>query len=190
MTGLMCYNRGCGKTFDPRNNPPDSTACRYHPGSPYFHETYKGWNCCGKKSTDFTDFLNTPGCKTGPHSREKPVEPESITGKKDDRSLEDQLAALNSHEPSPEPLQRLPRPDWATAPLTKIKVAPTPSFQKTIDADGASVASSIVNAAANAGGGDGSVVKEGESCKHGGCKAVRRCRSLQSGPFISVTSKS
>ena len=34
-------------------------ACEYHPGAPIFHDAYKGWSCCNKKSTDFTTFLNT-----------------------------------------------------------------------------------------------------------------------------------
>ena len=95
MTGLLCYNRGCGKTFNPRDNPPDSQDCIHHPGAPFFHETYKGWTCCNKKSTDFTEFLNTPGCARGRHSREKPIEPENITGRLDDRSLEEQLQEIN-----------------------------------------------------------------------------------------------
>ena len=93
--GELCYNRSCGRTYNPRDNPPDSTDCVHHPGAPYFHEGYKGWTCCSKKTTDFTEFLNTPGCTRGPHSREKPIEPEAITGKKDDRALEVQLAEIN-----------------------------------------------------------------------------------------------
>ena len=53
MTGLLCYNRGCGKTFNPRDNPPDSQDCIHHPGAPFFHETYKGWTCCNKKWRHF-----------------------------------------------------------------------------------------------------------------------------------------
>ncbi len=58
---LTCNNRGCGKRYNPRDNPPDSKACVFHPGAPYFHDAYKGWSCCGKKCTDFTEFLNVPG---------------------------------------------------------------------------------------------------------------------------------
>jgi hypothetical protein len=54
--------------------------CQFHPGAPFFHDAYKGWTCCGKKATDFTEFLNFPGCSRGRHSRVKPVEPENITG--------------------------------------------------------------------------------------------------------------
>lgn len=33
-------------------------SCVYHPGDPFFHDAYKGWSCCKKKCTDFTEFLN------------------------------------------------------------------------------------------------------------------------------------
>jgi len=177
---LMCYNRGCGKTFDPRQNRPDSTACRHHPGSPFFHETYKGWTCCNKKSTDFTDFLNTPGCATGPHSREKPVEPDHITGKIDDRSLEQQLAELKSsgsHEATPEPVQliRLPRPDWQSTPLVRISPVPSAAFKKSLDSQKTgsngveSDACGVKNKDNNSS--SSNEIKEGEPCKNGACKA-------------------
>lgn len=49
-------------------------ACRYHSGEPFFHDAYKGWSCCNKKCTDFTEFLNVPGCTYSKHSNEKPPE--------------------------------------------------------------------------------------------------------------------
>eukprot|EP00118_Oscarella_pearsei_P014275 m.121263 g.121263 ORF g.121263 m.121263 type:complete len:118 (+) comp37749_c2_seq67:346-699(+) len=51
-------------------------ACRFHPGDPYFHDAYKGWSCCQKKSVDFTEFLNIAGCTVSFHSNVKPSEPE------------------------------------------------------------------------------------------------------------------
>lgn len=41
-----------------------------------FHDAYKGWSCCNKKCTDFTEFLNIKGCARSKHSNEKPPEPE------------------------------------------------------------------------------------------------------------------
>lgn len=41
-----------------------------------FHDALKGWSCCSRRSTDFTEFLNIPGCTNGRHSNEKPPEPE------------------------------------------------------------------------------------------------------------------
>lgn len=42
--------------------------CRHHPGAPIFHDAYKGWSCCNKKSVDFTEFLNIKGCTLAKHS--------------------------------------------------------------------------------------------------------------------------
>ena len=72
MSKVLCYNRGCGQEFDPNLNNSDS--CSFHPGTPFFHETYKGWTCCNKKSTDFTEFLNIKGCAKDRHSNIKPKE--------------------------------------------------------------------------------------------------------------------
>lgn len=71
--GLVCYNRGCGQRFNEADNIDD--CCQYHPGTPVFHEGYKSWGCCKKKSTDFTEFLNTPGCTKGLHNKVKPEQP-------------------------------------------------------------------------------------------------------------------
>ncbi|XP_032681782.1 cysteine and histidine-rich domain-containing protein [Odontomachus brunneus] len=71
---LHCYHRGCGKKFDPNDNKDDD--CVHHPGQPIFHDAYKGWSCCNKKCTDFTEFLNIKGCTKAKHSNEKPSEPE------------------------------------------------------------------------------------------------------------------
>jgi len=70
---LICYNRGCGKRFKEIDN--IEGCCQFHPGLPIFHEGYKSWDCCKKKSTDFTDFLNFPGCATGFHNKIKPEKP-------------------------------------------------------------------------------------------------------------------
>ncbi|XP_065057021.1 cysteine and histidine-rich domain-containing protein 1-like [Rhopilema esculentum] len=70
---LVCYNRGCGKRFKEDENVEGS--CQYHPGAPVFHEGYKSWGCCKKKSTDFTEFLNMPGCTKGFHNKDKPEQP-------------------------------------------------------------------------------------------------------------------
>ncbi|KAJ3367412.1 hypothetical protein GGF31_007505 [Allomyces arbusculus] len=68
-----CVRKGCGKDFDAANNAND--ACRFHPAGPIFHEGLKGWSCCSKRVTDFSDFLKIPGCATGAHS-EVDVQPE------------------------------------------------------------------------------------------------------------------
>lgn len=75
-TVVLCYNRGCQQKYHPQVN--TEASCQFHPGRPIFHEGYKSWSCCNKKTTDFTTFLNTPGCKRGYHSNEKPKDVEEI----------------------------------------------------------------------------------------------------------------
>uniref|UniRef100_A0A914NMQ7 Malate dehydrogenase, cytoplasmic n=1 Tax=Meloidogyne incognita TaxID=6306 RepID=A0A914NMQ7_MELIC len=67
---LLCYNKGCGAKFNPAENKEDS--CIFHPGPPYFHDAYKIWKCCNKKSTDFSTWLSFEGCTRGPHNPDKP----------------------------------------------------------------------------------------------------------------------
>ncbi|CAJ0948979.1 unnamed protein product [Ranitomeya imitator] len=52
---LLCYNKGCGQRFLPDSNAADS--CLFHPGYPIFHDALKGWSCCRKRTTDFSEFL-------------------------------------------------------------------------------------------------------------------------------------
>jgi len=153
MAVKLCYNRGCGKEFNIREN--SAEACRFHPGAPYFHDAYKGWSCCQNKSTDFTTFLNTPGCTLGKHSNVKPIEPEKITGNLNKESSPEVVIEVRP------PIQpAMTRPDVKT-PMTRL--SPT-------------IAASLVQAIANMPAPDESVVsesvKEGEACKNNGCKQV------------------
>ena len=162
MATKLCYNRGCGKQFNPRQNPDGS--CLFHPGAPYFHETYKGWTCCNKRSSDFTEFLNTPGCTKGQHSNVKPEEPEHITGKigeANDVELP-QVSDNVPNRPSFESMSRLERPDFVKAPLQRIK--------PTVAASLANQAKNLVQASPDKGSKDG--IPIGEPCKNGGCKKV------------------
>eukprot|EP01135_Chromosphaera_perkinsii_P000234 Nk52_evm3s62 gene=Nk52_evmTU3s62 len=68
---LTCYNKSCGLKYVESDN--HSSACRYHPGEPVFHDALKGWSCCDKRYRDFQDFMGIPGCATGRHSNEKPA---------------------------------------------------------------------------------------------------------------------
>ncbi|KAG7221428.1 hypothetical protein INR49_017197 [Caranx melampygus] len=53
---LLCYNKGCGQKYDADKNKDDS--CVFHPGVPIFHDALKGWSCCKKRTTDFSEFLS------------------------------------------------------------------------------------------------------------------------------------
>ncbi|XP_041378117.1 cysteine and histidine-rich domain-containing protein 1-like [Gigantopelta aegis] len=130
---LTCYNKGCGQKFDPDNNADD--ACKYHPGGPIFHDALKGWSCCKKRSTDFTEFLNTPGCTRGPHSNVKPVQPQET--KTDSET--DGLKNITLEEAVKPPRQRDPLPKLdmvrpsADEPMLKLKVTVTSSLKAILE---------------------------------------------------------
>lgn len=63
--GTSCKNGGCKVSYEsPVTN---DTTCVHHPGMPVFHEGYKYWSCCKKKTTDFSAFLEQAGCESGKH---------------------------------------------------------------------------------------------------------------------------
>lgn len=170
MASTLCYNRGCGKQYSPRDNPEGS--CTYHPGAPFFHDAYKGWTCCDKKCTDFTEFLNITGCSKGQHSNVKPEEPESITGKIGEANnielpVQDSNAKID--RASLESIIRLARPDFAKAPLTRLK----PSVAPALAQDAKSLETVKVQES-------NTDIAVGESCKNGGCKATYQGESSKS----------
>lgn len=150
---LHCYRLGCGQKFDPEENQEDS--CTFHAGQPVFHDAYKGWSCCNKKCTDFTEFLNIRGCSSSFHSNEKPPEPEKPVV---DKSKADEVIVVR-----PPVQESLPRPPLTT-PLTTLKTEISPSVKQLLETLQKSDDSSeqIV--------GDGTP-PIGTTCKNGGCKA-------------------
>lgn len=67
--GTPCKNGGCNCTYEsPKSN---YLECVHHPGVPVFHEGYKFWSCCQKRTSDFTAFMSQPGCETGKHKWNK-----------------------------------------------------------------------------------------------------------------------
>lgn len=152
---LNCYNRGCGQKFDPNNNTDES--CIHHPGVPFFHDAYKGWSCCNKKSVDFTEFLNIKGCTQAKHSNEKPPEPEKPAGS--------QEVVIDEPPPQkvPAPIRpTMQRPAWES-PLTTMEPIVAPAFKKQIDE--LPTAPAAVKKATT----DPAEVQPGTICKHGGC---------------------
>ena len=80
-TEQTCKNPGCGRKFRERDNADD--ACEHHSGAPIFHETKKGWSCCGKLVYDFDDFLKLAPCARGRHDADaKPIQFQSSSAKK------------------------------------------------------------------------------------------------------------
>ncbi|XP_055588066.1 cysteine and histidine-rich domain-containing protein morgana [Uranotaenia lowii] len=154
---VTCYNRGCGQKFDPDANCEDS--CIHHPGVPFFHDAYKGWTCCNKKSVDFTEFLNIKGCTSGKHSDEKPPEPEKPDKK--DNHVEEPVP-----EKIPEPIRKstLVRPEF-DSPLTELQPTVAPAFKKQMD----ELPRNVDNAK-KVTSSDLSEIQVGTTCKHGGCQ--------------------
>lgn len=157
---LQCYNKGCGKKFSLSEN--TDNACQFHPGGPIFHDALKGWSCCKKRSTDFTEFLNIPGCTKGQHNNVKPAEPEKP--KHDVIVQEEMPKPLKKPEPprpedipsADEPLIRLPTnvgASLATA-LEKLKLDSNPLSGDASTADQSNLSVAI-----------------GTSCKNAGCTA-------------------
>ncbi|XP_018404405.1 PREDICTED: cysteine and histidine-rich domain-containing protein-like [Cyphomyrmex costatus] len=63
--GQTCKNNSCKGTYTGIVS--DEEVCNYHPGVPIFHEGLKYWSCCKKKTTEFSLFLDQPGCMQGKH---------------------------------------------------------------------------------------------------------------------------
>ncbi|XP_064628735.1 cysteine and histidine-rich domain-containing protein 1-like [Lineus longissimus] len=157
MSGLLkCYNKGCGSDFDPKENTDDS--CQYHPGVPEFHDAYKSWTCCKKRSTDFTEFLNFPGCTRGSHNNVKPPEPQK---QKPDPALADEVITVESRKPKkPEP--RPPQDE----PMIKLEPNVSKSAIQALEKKLKQIG--LVDKSE----GDSLVVTVGTTCKNGGCKAT------------------
>eukprot|EP00039_Didymoeca_costata_P002065 m.57335 g.57335 ORF g.57335 m.57335 type:complete len:305 (+) comp11099_c0_seq2:59-973(+) len=59
--GQKCTRNACKAEYV--NEDSDKDTCKHHPGAPVFHEGYKYWSCCKKKTTEFDEFLDQPGCE-------------------------------------------------------------------------------------------------------------------------------
>ncbi|ERE75287.1 cysteine and histidine-rich domain-containing protein 1 [Cricetulus griseus] len=91
-------------------------ACTYHPGVPVFHDALKGWSCCKRRTTDFSDFLSIVGCTKGRHNSEKPPEPVKpevkTTEKKELSELKPKFQEHIIQAPKPVEAIKRPRHDW------------------------------------------------------------------------------
>ena len=148
---LFCYNKGCCKKFLEKDN--HAGACIFHPGEPYFHDAYKEWTCCKKRSVDFTEFLNYKGCSVARHNPGKPLEKEKA-----------KVADIpDTPVEPPKPRASTIRPD-AQAPMTKLKTEITPLLRKAL-------LKQIINRETQQKGeGDAKdAVQIGDACQHRGC---------------------
>ncbi|XP_072126876.1 cysteine and histidine-rich domain-containing protein 1 isoform X3 [Mobula birostris] len=165
----LCYNRGCGLRFEPHSNTSD--ACCYHPGVPIFHDALKGWSCCKKKTTDFSEFLAIPGCTKGKHSNVKPPEPPKpdVTCTKDGT---DNLKSGTATEyimkgPKSAEMMKKERPS-SDEPMVKLPQRVSKSLQESLD----KLSESNQKTDAKKEDDISSGVKVGTFCKNAGCKTA------------------
>lgn len=161
---LQCYNRGCGKKYCPNENTDES--CRHHPGQPVFHDAYKGWSCCNKKCTDFTEFLNIPGCTLSKHSNEKPPEPE--------KPPQPDIPDMEVIEVKPIVPSSLKRPPFNT-PMVTLTPELAPSLKQQLNTAKPAETKPEENKIKS------SQVDVGTTCKNGGCNVIYQ------GPHTSST---
>lgn len=135
-------------------------SCRHHPGVPFFHDAYKGWTCCNKKSVDFTEFLNIKGCELSKHSNIKPIEPEKPPQTIDEDDLPKEIVN------KPVKPSQLTRPSF-NAELIRLKPTVAPALQQAID-------KLVVtdNAAERNTSSKATEIAAGTTCKNGGCGAT------------------
>ncbi|XP_078067544.1 cysteine and histidine-rich domain-containing protein 1-like [Mustelus asterias] len=161
----LCCNRGCGQRYQPSSNTQD--ACCYHPGVPIFHDALKGWSCCKKKTTDFSEFLAIPGCMKGQHSNVKPPEPlkPEMTCNKDlTDNLKSQFECIIKGHKSAESMKR-ERPS-SDEPVVKLPLKVSKSLQESLE----KLSKSTQKTATGKEQDPSNEVKVNTSCKHAGCK--------------------
>ncbi|XP_074840086.1 cysteine and histidine-rich domain-containing protein 1 [Carettochelys insculpta] len=160
----LCYNRGCGQRFDPGANTEES--CTYHPGVPVFHDALKGWSCCKRRTTDFSDFLSIVGCTKGPHNSEKPPEPvkPEVKTTSERKELADLKPKFQEHIiQAPKPVETLNRPS-PDEPMTSLQLKVSASLKQALGKLKLSSENEEVKKEE-----DSDEIKIGTSCKNGGC---------------------
>lgn len=157
-----CYNKGCGQDFKQSDN--SETACTYHPGGPIFHDALKGWSCCKKRVSDFTEFLNLKGCTVGWHSNVKPQQPEQPEKKPSPKQEPQfQLEIKPEHR---KPVAKLPERPPGDEEMVELKTTVGASLKTQLEK--LNLNDPAVSSSQNAS--DGSVVV-GSCCHNKGCKA-------------------
>ncbi|XP_053932063.1 integrin beta-1-binding protein 2 isoform X1 [Cuculus canorus] len=162
---LLCYNKGCGQRFDPEHNTKDS--CLYHPGVPIFHDALKGWSCCKKRTTDFSEFLSIKGCTKGFHSKEKPPEPFSQE-ETSDGPKNRPVAIIYQGPKSAEKMQRERPSSDELRQLLPIKVSR--SLEQALEK--LNLSSKDEPPEGGCAGEAAAQVRVGTTCKNAACKAI------------------
>ncbi|CAF1026009.1 unnamed protein product [Didymodactylos carnosus] len=167
---LYCYNRGCQKKFDPTDN--SSEACLHHPGLPKFHDAYKIWSCCQKKSTDFSTFLSLSGCTRSQHNPVKPVEPEKPQQSRDDEDEQSTPVPIVQQQTIPKPLSNeAPERPPTDEPLIELTPKISTSLQQALSK--LDLADKSVTTTNGAGAQENTdEVAIGTHCKHAACQEI------------------
>uniref|UniRef100_A0AAY5L0B5 CHORD domain-containing protein n=1 Tax=Esox lucius TaxID=8010 RepID=A0AAY5L0B5_ESOLU len=172
---LLCYNKGCGQRFDPDNNPND--ACTFHPGVPVFHDALKGWSCCKRRTTDFSDFLSIEGCSKACHNKDKPAEAVMPEVKSSQGRREKGEELKPRGDPyviqAPRPLELIQRPS-GDDPLVKLDQKVSASLRQVLEKLQQTVTSQSDNTEE-----EDDEVKMGTSCKNGSCSKDRLLKLIQ-----------
>jgi len=165
---LDCYNKGCGQKFNPKENTDES--CRYHPGGPIFHDALKGWSCCKKRTTDFSEFLSIPGCTKGPHSNVKPTPPDNKTVLTADSCSEktgDMTTSPLIGEVILKPVTPTVRPS-ASEPMKRLSVTVADSLKQALEVQMKQLSIDIQQQITTGVG----QVQKGTACQNKSCTAV------------------
>jgi len=167
---LLCYNKGCGQKFNPNENTDES--CRYHPGGPIFHDALKGWSCCKKRSTDFSEFLAIPGCTKGRHSAVRPQPPTPQPDKTTSTTTKNNNTARDSTSVASEvilkPVTVSVRPS-CSEPMLRLTVTVADSLRQALETH---MKQLCIDTAALNNTTDVGQIQIGSSCLNKSCTAV------------------
>ncbi|XP_075690416.1 integrin beta-1-binding protein 2 [Rhinoderma darwinii] len=176
---LLCYNKGCGQRFLPDDNNADT--CLFHPGYPIFHDALKGWSCCRKRTTDFSEFLAIKGCTKGFHSNEKSAEPlkPDVSGNKNASGSPGSKSCAEIIVQGPKSAEKMqkerPRTPEQMNPLV-LKVSQSLEQElKKLTLESNTESENKV---------DNSEVLLGTRCKHSGCKEVYQGPESEGGTCV------
>ena len=171
-----CYNKCCSKggSYDESNNGADS--CQHHPGAPVFHEGYKYWSCCTKKTSDFTEFLNTPGCTKGACNPVPPPKPEKKPPPPDVVPDNDQPKMMQ--QAAPDVVFERPSSD---DPKVDLKVVIAGSLKTEIELRRKKLAEEAAKGEGDVGNDE---IKIGALCKHNACDAKYMSEESNNKPCI------
>uniref|UniRef100_A0A8C1S6X2 Zgc:92429 n=1 Tax=Cyprinus carpio TaxID=7962 RepID=A0A8C1S6X2_CYPCA len=161
---LLCYNRGCGGRFDADKNSDGKILIYFYYLLIYSLLGKKGWSCCKKRTTDFSEFLSIKGCTRGRHSNEKPQEPlqPEVTSEKGDVKQHSGEEIIYQGPKSAEALEK-ERPS-SDEPKTKLQVKIAPSL--------AQIAEKMEITEREKREKLESQVMVGVKCKNAGCKTI------------------